>query len=186
MKDLDKLKKEIPYKWREGPGGRQLAYIDARDVMDLLDEVVGVENWQCEYRDIDGKVYCGIGIWVDDKWVWKWDMGVKSDFEADKGEASDAFKRAGVKWGIGRFLYNLEDPKFNKKDTERKGKLPKDADINLEDFLDEPVRDTKGHVYCSSCGKVVSKAVEKFSLTRYGKVLCMRCQKDQKKDENDR
>lgn len=110
--NLKELTREIPYKWREGPGGRQLAYIDARDVMDLLDEVVGPENWQCDYRDVAGKVYCGIGIRdTDNGWVWKWDVGTETDFESDKGEASDAFKRAAVKWGVGRFLYSLEDEK---------------------------------------------------------------------------
>jgi hypothetical protein len=73
--------------------------------MDLLDEVVGAENWQDDYKLIDGKLLAGIGIRTDSGWVWKWDTGTESNMEAEKGQMSDAFKRAGVKWGIGRFLY---------------------------------------------------------------------------------
>lgn len=171
---LENLKQEIKYQWREGPGGKRLAYITARDVMDLLDEVVGAENWQCDYKELGGKMYCGIAIRSGDgvlnDWVWKWDMGTESEFDADKGEASDAFKRAAVKWGVGRFLYDIgtketsETPK-----TERKAFI-KDGEIS---------RDNLGHTYCVGCGRGVSKKVESFSLSKFGKVLCMSCQKEE-------
>jgi hypothetical protein len=94
-------------KTRQGPGGRLLSYIDARFVMDRLDAAVGPARWQDRYEDrSDGSVRCGIGITFDDvNWIWKWDAGDPSDIEATKGVHSDAFKRAGVKWGIGRDLY---------------------------------------------------------------------------------
>ena len=83
-----------------------LLYKDARVDMRLLDETIGAENWQCDYKTIDGKMYCGIGCrFKDGEWVWKWDTGTPSNMESQKGEASDAFKRAGFKWGIGRELY---------------------------------------------------------------------------------
>lgn len=89
-----------------------LLYKTARTDMDLLDEVVGAENWDCDYREIKGNLYCGIGIVMFDDMaqkVVKWDCGIESreDEEGNekKGEASDAFKRAGFKWGIGRELY---------------------------------------------------------------------------------
>ena len=83
-----------------------LLYKTSRTDMALLDETVGPENWQCDYRAIDGKLFCGIGCrFKDGEWVWKWDTGTPSNMEAQKGEASDAFKRAGFKWGIGRELY---------------------------------------------------------------------------------
>lgn len=92
-------------KTRQGPGGRDLTYIDARYVMGKLDELGG-ENWQDRYEDrTDGSVRCGIGILVDGEWVWKWDVGDPSDIEANKGVHSEAFKRAAVKWGIARDLY---------------------------------------------------------------------------------
>ena len=87
-------------------GASLLLYKTARTDMSLLDETVGAENWQKDYRAIDGKLYCGIGCrFKDGEWVWKWDTGTPSNMESQKGEASDAFKRAGFCWGIGRELY---------------------------------------------------------------------------------
>lgn len=87
-----------------------LLYKDARVDMSLLDEVVGPENWMCGYESIDGKLFCTVSVLVDQgdgqsQWVGKQDVGVPSNMEATKGEASDAFKRACFKWGIGRELY---------------------------------------------------------------------------------
>lgn len=110
---LEKLKKKIPYQWKvqtvHGDKATCVAYIDARDAMDLLDEAVGADNWQCDYKEVSGNVYCGVAIRVaTGDWVWKWDAGAESAYDKEKGEASDAFKRACVRWGIGRFLYNLD------------------------------------------------------------------------------
>jgi hypothetical protein len=90
-----------------------LLYKTARTDMDLLDETVGAENWESDYKEIKGNLYCGISILVSEdnqlRKVEKWDCGIESreDEEGNekKGEASDAFKRAGFKWGIGRELY---------------------------------------------------------------------------------
>ena len=84
-----------------------LAYVDARHVMDRLDMVVGPENWSDEYLVTDSNLYCRISIRIDDYWVAKTDVGTESNVEKEKGNASDAFKRAAVKWGIGRYLYGL-------------------------------------------------------------------------------
>jgi len=83
-----------------------LLYQDARVFMDILDETVGNENWQKEYYEVKGNVYCRIGIRTEDGWVWKADCGTESNVDAEKGEASDAAKRAAVSWGIGRELYS--------------------------------------------------------------------------------
>lgn len=83
-----------------------LLYKDARVDMNLLDEVIGAENWQRKHDYINGALYCSVGIKADDgSWVWKQDVGTESNTEAKKGEASDSFKRACVNWGIGRELY---------------------------------------------------------------------------------
>ena len=88
-----------------------LDYVDARYVMDKLDRL-GPENWQDRYVDRDGgSVRCGIGLLIDGEWVWKWDVGTVSDIEPEKGSYSEAFKRAGVKWGIGRDLYGHKPAK---------------------------------------------------------------------------
>lgn len=87
--------------------GMALAYIDSRDVMDRLDEVVGPENWQNRYPHANGKTCCEIGIRIGDEWVWKSDGAGDTDVEGNKGAFSDAFKRAAVQFGIGRYLYGL-------------------------------------------------------------------------------
>ena len=92
---------------KEGKGLSLLLYKTARTDANLLDETVGPENWQNDFKIIDGVLYGGIGIFYEDKgWIWKWDAGTESNTEAEKGRASDAFKRAGFKHGIGRELYS--------------------------------------------------------------------------------
>ena len=111
---LDELKDQFPIekvKHRKGPGGKQLAYIDARDVADRLDEVVGQAFWQNRYTCVNGVTVCEIGIKVDDEsWIWKSDGAPETTIEAEKGALSDAFKRAAVKWGIARYLYDDAPP----------------------------------------------------------------------------
>jgi len=90
--------------------GMALAYIDARDVMDRLDTVCG-SGWQSDYIPIPGGSYCcKIGILIDGQWVWRANGAGETAMEADKGGYSDAFKRAGVQWGIGRYLYSIDSP----------------------------------------------------------------------------
>lgn len=87
-------------------GCQLLIYKTARTDMDLLDETFGAENWECEYREIKGNLFCGIRVYFDERSIIKWDCGIESAFgDKEKGEASDAMKRAGFKWGIGRGLY---------------------------------------------------------------------------------
>lgn len=84
-----------------------LLYKDARVDMKILDEVVGWNNWQREHKELKGNIYCGVSIFDEERgcWVTKWDCGKESNTEAEKGEASDSFKRACVNVGIGRELY---------------------------------------------------------------------------------
>ena len=82
-----------------------LLYKTARTDANLLDDTIGPENWENDFKIVDGVLYGGIGIRTDHGMVWKWDAGTESNTEAEKGRASDAFKRAGFKWGIGRELY---------------------------------------------------------------------------------
>jgi hypothetical protein len=92
--------------------------------MDLLDEVCGPENWQRVYQDIGGELFCGVGINVDGQWVWKWDRGSESNIEKEKGESSDAFKRAAVNWGVGRFLYSIKAQKQGYQKPQPKPQAP--------------------------------------------------------------
>lgn len=83
-----------------------LLYKDARCDMNILDETVGMENWQRKHELIDGQLFCSVGIrTASGDWIWKQDVGVESYTEKEKGRASDAFKRACFNLGIGRELY---------------------------------------------------------------------------------
>lgn len=84
-----------------------LLYKDARVDMRLLDETVGPFNWQREHTFKEGKLYCKVSIYDSEKqqWISKEDVGVESNTEQEKGQASDSFKRACFNWGIGRELY---------------------------------------------------------------------------------
>jgi len=94
---------------QSGDKALALAYIDARDVMRRLDSVVGPENWQDSYVEtVKGRVICTLSIRVDGSWVSKSDGAGDTDVEGEKGGLSDAFKRAAVKWGVGRYLYEVE------------------------------------------------------------------------------
>ncbi len=80
-----------------------LLYKDARCDMNILDETVGPYNWQRSHsRD---NANCTVSIWNGEQWISKEDTGTESNTEAQKGLASDSFKRACFNWGIGRELY---------------------------------------------------------------------------------
>jgi hypothetical protein len=92
--------------------GMALAYIDARTVMDRLDSVCGPDNWQCHYTPAPGNaLICNLGVRVPSgDWIWKADGAGATDVEGEKGMMSDALKRAAVRWGVGRYLYELGSP----------------------------------------------------------------------------
>lgn len=92
---------------RVGSGGTLLLYKDARCDMALLDEVVGVGNWQREHKILGDDIYCKVGIYNKELgcWVWVEDAGSSGNIEVEKTKASDSFKRACVNLGIGRELY---------------------------------------------------------------------------------
>lgn len=116
--------------------GLALAYIDARDVMNRLDEVVGPERWQDRYEVHGSKTICYLSVLtVDGLWVTKADAAGDSDVEAEKGAISDAFKRAAVKWGIGRYLYDLESPWVELEAAGRSYRIKKSEYAKLEKLL---------------------------------------------------
>lgn len=90
--------------------GMALAYIDARDVQDRFNEVCGI-HWQVRHPWAGGsKLACEIGVKVGDEWIWRGDGAGDSDVEAEKGAFSDSFKRAAVRFGVGRYLYDIDSP----------------------------------------------------------------------------
>jgi len=94
----------------EKPWAMCLAYITNRAIMERLDATVGPENWRNEFQRWGDKgVLCGISIRSGTEWVTKWDGAEETDIESVKGGLSAAMKRAAVQWGIGRYLYGLEE-----------------------------------------------------------------------------
>ena len=94
-------------KWRKGyKNGKDLVYIDARDVMDRLDSVFGIDGWQTKYEYLGGRMICNLSVRFDLEWITKSDGADDSSIEGAKGGISDALKRAAVLLGIGRYLYN--------------------------------------------------------------------------------
>lgn len=91
------------------PWAKVLAYITNRAIMQRLDDVAGPENWKNEFVHIEGAFLCGLSIKIDGEWVTKWDGAQESQIEATKGGLSGAMKRAAVQWGIGRYLYGLDE-----------------------------------------------------------------------------
>lgn len=122
-----------------------LLYKDARCDQRLLDETVGCFNWQRTHELINGNLFCTVLIYNPDlkEWVGKQDVGTESNTEAEKGQASDAFKRACFNWGLGRELYTA--PKIfitlnNSEITDKDGKIKvnpkvsfKVADVGYDD-----------------------------------------------------
>ena len=113
--ELSKPFEQSDIEWRAGATNQDktralaLAYITSRAVMDRLDEVVGPENWRDEYQPgPDGGLICGLSLRLDEEWVTKWDGAENTLVEEVKGGLSGAYKRAAVKWGIGRYLYKLD------------------------------------------------------------------------------
>jgi hypothetical protein len=100
----DKLSWRIGQKNKDKTRAMMLVYIDSRDVQDRLDEVCGL-NWSDSYSEVKGRLVCSITI----NGVTRTDGAGDTDFEAEKGGLSDAFKRAAVKWGVGRYLYDAKN-----------------------------------------------------------------------------
>ena len=133
---------------KAGNTGYPLAYIDARDAMNRLDEVVGHEYWKDEYEFHGNRNICKISIYNKElkEWVTKSDGAADTKIEGDKGGLSDAFKRAAVKWGIGRYLYGLDFyyapidkwKKFTPSSTEMWKYLKSDADKGTDNINPEP------------------------------------------------
>ncbi len=120
--DLQKLAEPFDpsdIEWRIGQAGKGksgkmyakvLAYLTSRAVMQRLDDVCSPLDWKNEFSPgPSGGIVCCLSIWDEEKqeWIGKCDGADNTDIEAVKGGLSDSLKRAGVLWGIGRYLYNL-------------------------------------------------------------------------------
>ena len=107
--------------------------------MNRLDEVYGVGYWQKSYEVINNNLFCSVGIYNKDlkEWIWKQDVGTESMTEKEKGQASDAFKRACFNLGIGRELYDYPviQVKLNADEfSEYNGKMKQTWNLKLRDW----------------------------------------------------
>jgi hypothetical protein len=64
---------EVKFKPQAVKGNRCLAmaYVSARTVMDRLDDVLGVGEWQDSYDLLpDGSVMCRLAVRIAGEWIW--------------------------------------------------------------------------------------------------------------------
>lgn len=108
MRALRKDEIEVRVASTQNNVAQLLLYKTARTDAAILDETFGQFNWQCSYTENKGNLFCTISVKDPNtnEWVSKADCGSESNIEKEKGEASDAFKRAGFRWGIGVELYS--------------------------------------------------------------------------------
>jgi hypothetical protein len=135
---LEKLSEPFPaddIEWRVSRAGMGkqgvychcLAYITARAIQSRLDKVCGPENWRNETPEVKElrpgvvAMLCGISIRIEGEWVTKWDVAEPTNIEPAKGGFSGAMKRAGAQWGIGRYLYHLDETFAEVADTGGRG-----------------------------------------------------------------
>lgn len=141
LHDLHKPFPPSEIEWRVGSTngdktqGLALAYLTARHVMERLDEVCGAENWQDRYEFHGARTVCYLSIRIGDEWITKADGAGDSDVEAEKGAISDALKRAAVKWGIGRYLYDLGNTWVEIEAAGRSFRIKRDQYAKLESAL---------------------------------------------------
>lgn len=184
-----------------------LLYKDARVDMNILDETVGSANWQREHYECKGNLFCRVGINNYDakrntlEWVWKSDCGTESNTEAQKGEASDSFKRACFNWGIGRELYTapfiwIPADKCDIKNGKCYDKFEVER-ITIEDkrITSLVIRNvskkcvayswnsteanhssqTQAAFACADCGKAVAPNMAERTQKAFGVCLCKEC-----------
>ncbi len=101
------------HKWKvqstKGGVAMCVAYIDARQVAERLNTVIGVNSWSDSLIETNGEgIICEISVNIDGKTVIHSNVGTPSDYQKIKGQASDAFKRAATKFGVGAYLYEME------------------------------------------------------------------------------
>jgi hypothetical protein len=152
MTDLQKAMQELqkPFhahdiEWRvqrvvkttKGNKAVVLAYVTNRAIQNRLDEVFGIGNWRNEFKEWrETGVLCGISVKINGEWVTKWDGAEETQIEAVKGGFSGSMKRAAVQWGIGRYLYNLEETWVDIK--ERGEHYINDKKTGIQGYWDTP------------------------------------------------
>jgi len=98
---------------RDGtPHMQPLFYMDRQHVIDRLDEVLTPLNWMDEYHQAGTATVCRLSIQIGDTWYSKSDSSGDTEIGGEKGAATGAFKRAASKWGIGLYLYKVDNDQY--------------------------------------------------------------------------
>lgn len=120
MRDLSQPFPENGLEWRAQtvgeyngkPWARILAYITNRHLQQRLDDVVGINGWKNEFIPLPNSIgegaLCGLSLKIEGEWVIKYDGAENTSIEGVKGGISDSMKRAGIMFGIGRYIYSIE------------------------------------------------------------------------------
>lgn len=136
---------------RVGQGGNSksptwcslLLYKDARCDMKRLDEKFGIYGWKRKHELIGQNLFCTVSVYKEGLgWIDKQDVGVPSNTEAVKGQASDAFKRACSCLGIGRELYTAPKIFINlsqQYDYSKSGKLSTVFHVGYIDYANRNI-----------------------------------------------
>ena len=154
-------------------GAQLLLYKDARCDMNILDETVGANNWQRQHMEHRGNLFCAVGIKENGEWVWKEDAGAESNTEAEKGHASDSFKRACVNWGIGRELYTSPFIWVSGVSVQDRGKWVCRETFTVKAITYDDKRKINGLTIVDKSGKVVYQMGKPAPETK--PCTCMRC-----------
>lgn len=176
--------------------GLALAYVTNRAIQNRLDEVFGPFGWKNEYKEWKGNSQiCGISVWDEGKreWITKWDGADDSNTEAVKGGLSDAMKRAGYQWGIGRYLYKLPQKWMELKQQGSSyalaqiPQLPQWALPEGYTYKQQPTTTERqnqsnvSEIPKCECGKTITPAVKAYSQKHFNnRILCQDCQKKYK------
>lgn len=134
--------------------GKPLCYVDVRAVYDRLDTVCGPDGWQDTYtQGLANSIVCNIGIRMPNgEWLWKANGAGGTDVEAEKGMMSDAFKRAGVCWGVARYLYDLDAPWIV---LQKQKFISKESGLRLNELHDD---------FAQKCGWGQRQGIQAYKL----------------------
>lgn len=127
VKDIEwKVQAKFPKPPAKPTSALMVTYSDARCYQDRLDEVVGPQNWYDTYAPgADGGVMATVFLRINGEWIGKSDGASNTDVEATKGGYTNAFKRACVKWGLGRFMYHIPSQYVKLDDKQKPVSIPR-------------------------------------------------------------
>ena len=163
--------------------GFAVPYLDARAIADRLDSVVGQNNWKDSYSpwhtyvekiEDKGKVttkqiqsqICILSIYDEERkeWIDKSDGAENTDVESIKGGISDAFKRAAVKWNVGRYMYKMK-PVWVKAKKQGKSFVVDDSDKATKEKLEYEYNKIVAEVFGTPVNAGGNKAAPKQQST---------------------